>query len=85
MILGSHSRHRHESIVKLLHRILSGAHGLMFGALVRAAERWRGLPFTEFELRQLAALRKELDEEYEGSILSPARSSQPRFSSKSTP
>ena len=26
MILRSHSRHRHESIVKLLHRILSGAH-----------------------------------------------------------
>ena len=28
---------------------------LMFGALIRAAERWRGLRFTEFELRQLAA------------------------------
>jgi putative transposase len=24
---------------------------LMFGALIRAAERWRGLRFTEFELR----------------------------------
>jgi hypothetical protein len=24
----------------------------MFGALIRAAERWRGLRFTEFELRQ---------------------------------
>jgi putative transposase len=58
---------------------------LMFGALIRAAERWRGLRFTEFELRQLAALRKELNEEYEASITSPARSSQPRFSSKSTP
>ena len=31
---------------------------LMFGALIRAAERWRGLRFTEFELRQLAAVRK---------------------------
>src|SRR3954454_15718615 len=30
---------------------------LMFGALVRAAERWRGLRFTEFELRQIAARR----------------------------
>jgi hypothetical protein len=30
---------------------------LMFGALTRAAEQWRGLRFTEFELRQLAALR----------------------------
>ncbi|HEY1863295.1 MAG TPA: IS256 family transposase [Roseiarcus sp.] len=58
---------------------------LMFGALIRAAERWRGLRFTEFELRQLAALRKELDEEYEASITPPARSSQPRFSSKSMP
>jgi len=31
---------------------------LMFGALIRAAERWRGLRFTEFELRQIAAVRK---------------------------
>jgi putative transposase len=30
---------------------------LMFGALIRAAERWRGLRFTEFELRQIAAER----------------------------
>ncbi len=37
---------------------------LMFGALIRAAERWRGLRFTEFELRQIAAVRKELDQEY---------------------
>jgi putative transposase len=58
---------------------------LMFGALIRAAERWRGLRFTEFELRQLTAPRKELDGEYQASIMSPARSSQPRFSNKSTP
>jgi transposase-like protein len=58
---------------------------LMFAALIRASERWRALRFTEFELRQLAALRKELDEEYEDSIKSPARSSQPRFSSKNAP
>jgi transposase-like protein len=58
---------------------------LMFGALIRAAERWRGLRFTEFELRQLAALRTELDQEYQASITPPARSSQPRFSSKSAP
>ena len=36
---------------------------LMFVALIRASECWRALHFTEFELRQLAALRKELDEE----------------------
>src|ERR687897_425365 len=41
---------------------------LMFGALVRAAERWRGLRFTEFELRHIAAVRKDLDAEYEATI-----------------
>jgi putative transposase len=58
---------------------------LMFGALIRAAERWRGLRFTEFELRQIAAVRKELDQEYEASITPPARSSHARVSSKSVP
>ena len=58
---------------------------LMFGALIRAADRWRGLRFTEFELRQIAAVRKELDQEYEASITPLARSSQPRVSSKSAP
>ncbi len=58
---------------------------LMFGALIRAAERWRGLRFTEFELRRLAAVRKELDEEYQATITPQARSSQPRVSSKSAP
>ena len=37
----------------------------MFGALIRAADRWRGLRFTEFELRQIAAVRNDLDQEYE--------------------
>ena len=58
---------------------------LMFGALIRAAERWRGLRFSEFELRQLATVRKELDEEYQTAITPPVRSSQPRVSSKSAP
>ena len=58
---------------------------LMFGALIRAADCWRGLRFTEFELRQIAAVRKELHHEYETSITPPARSSQPRVSSKSMP
>src|SRR5437868_1861474 len=58
---------------------------LMFGALVRAAERWRGLRFSEFELRQIAAVRKDLDTEYDTTITRPGRSSQPRFSSTSTP
>src|SRR3954449_7184408 len=58
---------------------------LMFAALVRAAERWRGLRFSEFELRQLAAVRKDLDTEYDTTITRSGRSSQPRFSSISTP
>lgn len=58
---------------------------LMFGALIRAAERWRGLRFTEFELRQLAAVRQDLDAEYQAKITPSDRSSQLRFSSKSAP
>jgi putative transposase len=58
---------------------------LMFGALVRAAERWRGLRFSEFELRQIAAVRKDLDTEYDTTITRSGRSSQPRVSSTSTP
>ena len=58
---------------------------LMFGALIRAAESWRGLRFTEFELRQLDAVRKELDADYETSIARSDRSSRPRVSSKSAP
>jgi len=58
---------------------------LMFGALVRAAERWRALRFTEFELRQIAAVRKDLDAEYEATITRSDRRSQPRFSSTSQP
>ena len=57
----------------------------MFAALIRAAERWRGLRFSEFELRQIAAVRKELDVEYEATITSPGRPSQPHVSSKSRP
>jgi putative transposase len=36
---------------------------LMFASLIRAAESWRGLRVTEFELRQLDAVCKELNEE----------------------
>jgi transposase-like protein len=34
---------------------------LMYAALIRAAERWRGIRMTEFERRQLQAIRAELD------------------------
>jgi hypothetical protein len=57
----------------------------MFGALIRAAESWRGLRFSEFELRQLDAVRKDLDAEYATSITRSDRPSQPHVSSKSAP
>ena len=57
---------------------------LMFGALIRAADRWRGLRFTEFETRQLAAVREDLDDEYAAS-LKPKAAAQPAFSSTSRP
>jgi len=34
---------------------------LMYAAVIRAAERWRGLTVGEFERRQLQAIRDELD------------------------
>src|SRR6059036_468047 len=34
---------------------------LMYAAVIRAADRWRGLTVGEFEQRQLRALREELD------------------------
>ncbi len=37
---------------------------LMFGAMIRAAERWRPIKVTPFEHRQMAALREDLDHEY---------------------
>jgi putative transposase len=38
---------------------------LMFGAMIRAAERWRAIKVTDFERRQMAAVRKDLDQQYE--------------------
>src|SRR5215831_7882667 len=39
---------------------------LMFGALTRAADRWRAVKVTEFERRQMTAVRKQLDHEIRG-------------------
>ncbi|HEX6112390.1 MAG TPA: IS256 family transposase [Geminicoccaceae bacterium] len=48
---------------------------LMFGAMARAAERWRSIRITEFERRQMAALRQELEHDYEAHVgLNPAHS-----------
>jgi hypothetical protein len=41
---------------------------LMFGALIRAAERWRSVKVTEFERRQMASVQKELDQEYKAMV-----------------
>ena len=38
---------------------------LMFGAMIRAAERWRAIRISELERRQMRAVREKLDKEYE--------------------
>jgi hypothetical protein len=58
----------------------------MFAALIRAAERWRSIKVTEFERRQLMAVRKELDQEYEAEIglkTKPAKEAAQKLSSSS--
>ena len=37
---------------------------LMFAAMTRASERWRAIRITDFERRQMAAVRDDLDAEY---------------------
>jgi hypothetical protein len=37
----------------------------MYAALIRAAERWRGIRITEFEQRQLRAIREEIDKDFD--------------------
>jgi transposase-like protein len=54
---------------------------LMFGAMIRAADRWRAIKFTDFERRQIAAVRADLDQEYKAHIENLASPSAP----KSTP
>ena len=49
---------------------------LMFAALIRAAERWRGIRMSEFETRQLEAIRSELDGEHARRTAPVARSSE---------
>ncbi len=59
---------------------------LMYAALIRAAERWRGIRTTEFERRQLKAIRDELDRDHAERTAPAVRSNitapQPRLSSK---
>jgi hypothetical protein len=35
---------------------------------IRAGERWRSIKVSEFEHRQITAVRKELDQEYEAQV-----------------
>lgn len=51
---------------------------LMFGAMTRAAERWRRVRFTEFERRQIDAVREELDAEYKAADITSHASQQAR-------
>lgn len=37
---------------------------LMYASLLRAAERWRGLKISVFEMKQLEMIRQELDDEH---------------------
>ena len=37
---------------------------LVYAALIRAAEHWRGIRITEFELCQLRAIREEIDKDF---------------------
>ena len=37
---------------------------MIYAALIRAAERWRGIQITEFEQRQLRAIRDEIDKDF---------------------
>lgn len=59
---------------------------LMYAALIRAAERWRGIRITEFEQRQLKAIRDELDRDHAERTAPAVRSNittpQSRLSSK---
>ena len=59
---------------------------LMYAAVIRAADRWRGLTVSEFEQRQLKAIREELDRahiERTARAVKPTSSASPiRLSSK---
>ena len=41
---------------------------LMFSAMTRATERWHAVRITDFEHRQMAAVKRALDQEYEARI-----------------
>jgi hypothetical protein len=66
-------------------RIIPNAFGekavlkLTLAAMTRAAERWRAVKITHFERRQMAALRTELDREFEPKWTSTRASQRPNL------
>jgi transposase-like protein len=54
---------------------------LMYAALIRAAERWRGTKITEFEQRQLKAVRDEIDRDFTVRNAPPTTATPTRLSS----
>ena len=54
---------------------------LMYAALIRAAEHWRGIRITEFEQRQLRAIREEIDKDFATRHASPVTAPQSHLSS----
>jgi putative transposase len=58
---------------------------LIYGAMIRAAERCRGLPVTDFERRQLEAVQAELNAEYQTRIGRSPAPSRPKVSSTQGP
>ena len=55
----------------------------MFGAMIRAAERWRAIRVSELERRrQMRAVREELDQEYEAPNGIAAKTSAPEHRAK---
>ncbi len=54
---------------------------LMYAALIRAAERWRGIRISEFENRQLKAIREEIDKDFAACNAPAVTAPQPHLSS----
>ena len=51
----------------------------MFTAMTRAAERWRAVKIADFDRRRLAAVRVDLDQEYEAQIGLPKPTSNEKY------
>jgi hypothetical protein len=57
----------------------------MYAALNRAAERWRGIRITEFEQRQLRAIREEIHKDFAARNAPAATAPQSHLSSSQQP